>query len=149
MIARLISAAETLPLRQALLRPNRSVAESVYPGDNDVSTFHVGVFDVDATLPAAIATLLLQDDPRCPAQPTWRLRGMAVDARRQRTGFGSAALQFAEKTARQREGAAIWCNARQPAVAFYQRHGYEPIGEIFTLPNIGPHFFCCKTLRPS
>ena len=148
MHTRLITAEDTIPLRQALLRPGRPVEESIYAGDHDATSFHVGAFENDNPdgMAVGIATMLLADDPRCEAAPAFRLRGMAVAASHQKTGYGSAALQFAEAEAGRRGGVIVWCNAREIAVPFYRRNGYETVGDVFSLPNIGPHFFCRKRL---
>ena len=147
MNVRLITAAQTLPLRQVILRPGRPAIESVFEGDDVEGNFHVGAFsDTSEDLVVGIATMLKVDDPRCEASPAYRLRGMAVATDQQRTGIGSATLQFAEEEAARRDANVIWCNAREEAVPFYLRHGYETVGDIFTLPNIGPHFFCRKQL---
>jgi hypothetical protein len=34
----------------------------------------------------------------------------------------------------------VWCNARTPAVGFYEKLGFSTIGEEFELPPIGPHY---------
>jgi predicted GNAT family N-acyltransferase len=33
----------------------------------------------------------------------------------------------------------MWCNARQSAEAFYQRHGWQGVSEPFVIEPIGPH----------
>lgn len=153
VFARLIQASETLPLRQAILREGMPIEEAIFAGDKEETTFHVGTFEQAGEQPLAVATMMLQDDPRCDVQDDpnsiglrYRLRGMAVAESRQRNGLGSAALTFAEKEAIKRGATIIWCNAREPAVPFYLRHGYESVGERFTIPTAGPHFFCRKRL---
>ena len=149
MHVRLITAEETIPLRQALLRPDRPRIESIYDGDHDPKSFHVGAFKSDASSAAiiGIATMLPTDDPRCQAAPAYRLRGMAVTKEHQRTGVGSATLHYAEIEAARRDAVVVWCNARTVAIPFYLQHGYESVGDQFELPNVGPHFFCRKSLR--
>lgn len=146
MIVRLISPEETIPLRSAILRPGLPVEVCHYDGDNDEHSFHIGTFLDNGETNVAIATMLKIDEPRCPASPAYRLRGMAVAADQQRNGMGSAALKFAEDEVVRRGGVAIWCHARETAVPFYRSHGYEPVGGAYPIPNIGPHFFCYKRL---
>lgn len=38
-----------------------------------------------------------------------------------------------------RGGGLLWCNARLTAVGFYQRGGFETLGEPWEEPLIGPH----------
>lgn len=150
MFARLIKASETIPLRQAVLRKGMPTEASAFLGDDDATTFHVGASDITDGQPLAVATMMLQDDPRCDAESEsgvrYRLRGMAVAESRQRTGLGSTALVFAEQEAVQRGATIVWCNARVAALPFYLKHGYETVGELFDIPTVGPHFFCRKRL---
>ncbi len=168
MLVRLIPAEWTLPLRNAVLRPNLSEEECVFATDQDATSFHVGVFlardevcgnatilfsatDVQPTdqfspQPLAIATMIPVSDPRCPLDPGWQLRGMAVAPTHRKRGLGSAALQFAESEVIRRGGKAVWCNAREIALRFYLHHQYQIQGERYTIPDVGPHFFCSKCL---
>jgi predicted GNAT family N-acyltransferase len=34
----------------------------------------------------------------------------------------------------------VWCNARTPARAFYERAGFRTVSDEFELPEIGPHY---------
>lgn len=156
VFARLIQASETLPLRQAILREGLPKEQSIFAGDDEPTTFHVGTFEEAGSQPLAIATMMLQDDPRCHSTEEdgpvstgscYRLRGMAVAKSHQRSGLGTVALVFAEKEAIKRGAKIVWCNAREPAVPFYLRNGYESVGELFTIPTVGPHFFCRKRLE--
>jgi hypothetical protein len=33
----------------------------------------------------------------------------------------------------------LWCNAREKAMGFYTKVGFQPHGELFTIQNIGKH----------
>jgi GNAT superfamily N-acetyltransferase len=69
-----------------------------------------------------------------------QLRGMAVDATAQRSGIGSALLEFAEAHLRAVGGTDYrWCNARVRAIPFYERHGWRVVSEEFEIPEVGPH----------
>jgi GNAT superfamily N-acetyltransferase len=68
------------------------------------------------------------------------LRGMATDAHLRRTGIGAAVLQCAIDLAAERSPVRLfWCNARVPALAFYQRHGWQIASPQFEIPTAGPH----------
>jgi predicted GNAT family N-acyltransferase len=43
----------------------------------------------------------------------------------------------------------LWCNARTPAVRFYQKQGWTPVGEEFDVPLAGPHVRMFKRLDAS
>ena len=72
--------------------------------------------------------------------PAWQLRGMATDARYRGKGIGTAVLQLAEKTVIATGfSRLLWCNARVPALAFYERQGWRVMSEQFDIPTAGPH----------
>jgi GNAT superfamily N-acetyltransferase len=79
----------------------------------------------------------LPDDPR---EGDWRLRGMATEPARRGEGFGALALRAALDYARERGAQRVWCNARTPALGFYERHGFTVVGDEFDLPDAGPHY---------
>ena len=76
----------------------------------------------------------------------WQLRGMASDPSVQGRGIGGRVLTFGlEELARRlaaagQASAVVWCNGRTGAQAFYQRHGFRPIGNLFETPGTGPHY---------
>ena len=76
----------------------------------------------------------------------WRLRGMASEPAVRGRGLGGRVLEFGiEELARRlaakgQASATLWCNGRTRAQAFYQRHGFAPIGALFETPGTGPHY---------
>jgi predicted GNAT family N-acyltransferase len=134
-----ITAAETRPLRQRVLRPHQALAELVYPGDDAPDTVHLGAF-ADDTL-VGIATLLHQHEPG-----EWRLRGMATAPEVRGRGQGVLLLEACLAHARAHGGTRFWCHARTPVVGFYQRHGLACEGSGFDVPGIGPHILMSRRL---
>ena len=70
-----------------------------------------------------------------PEGPAWQLRGMAVVPGLQGEGIGSSLLTAVHRDV----GEGLWCNARERAVPFYQRHGWIIVSEPFDVGTIGPH----------
>jgi len=138
VVLRRISAAETRPLRQAILRPHQPVEELVYPGDESPEAAHFGAF-LDGKL-VGIASVYHEAPHGGTDDKAWRLRGMAVVLQLHRKGIGSRLLGECIEHAKQHGGATMWFNARKPAVPFYQAHGFQIQGEEFLLPAIGPHY---------
>ncbi len=60
-----------------------------------------------------------------------KLRQVAVSSRFQRLGIGRALTEFAEEFARQHVFTEIRLHARATAVGFYEKLGYERVGEPF------------------
>jgi ribosomal protein S18 acetylase RimI-like enzyme len=147
---RSITAEQTHPLRNLVLRPGRPVSDCRWPGDDAPGSFHAGVF-VEGML-VAIATVIPQAMPDIEPGPpseagrnaadgfrSFRLRGMATHPQHRGQGLGTALLAYCINRTHQSGGDLLWCNARTPAAEFYRRKGFEGVGEEFETPDIGPH----------
>ena len=135
MDIREITAADTRPIRQSVLRPTQAAEALVYPGDDAPESLHVGAF-VDGAL-VGIASVYLQS--RDDEAGAWRLRGMAVVPEFAGRGYGRALFDATVAHAREHGGRSYWCNARTSARGFYLGRGMRQIGDEFELPAIGPH----------
>lgn len=140
-----ISAAQTRPLRQRVLRPHQPPEALVYPGDEDGETLHVGGY-LDGEGPIAVASVYREDREESPGGRGWRLRGMAVLPESQGAGYGAALLHACMAHAKLHGGEELWCNARTTAAGFYRRLGFTAAGPEFELPGIGPHFLMWRPL---
>jgi GNAT superfamily N-acetyltransferase len=133
----------TRPLRQSVLRPGRPAEESVFPGDDDPRTVHVAARLAPGGEVVAVGTLLAEAPPwPVPDQVgarSWRIRGMATHPDARGRGIGAAVLAELLRRAEAGGGALVWCNARVPALSFYARAGFTPVGAPFEAPGIGPH----------
>lgn len=69
----------------------------------------------------------------------WRIRGMAAHPSCQGQGAGGVALAALLAWLRERGVPAFWCNARERAIPFYERHGFRCVSELFEIEGIGPH----------
>src|SRR5690242_4422696 len=85
---RQISAAETMPLRHAVLRPGRPVGTALFAGDDLATTKHFGAFRNGELL--CVASLFEAKLPDEPDVAAIQLRGMATAPEAQRTGLGRA-----------------------------------------------------------
>jgi hypothetical protein len=72
-----------------------------------------------------------------------RMRQVAVDESRQRSGIGTALVAAAEQAARDMGYAQIVLHARMSAAGFYEKLGYEREGEPFDEVGIA-HVAMCK-----
>lgn len=167
---RLITAAQTRPLRQVVLRPQQTAEELVYPGDDEPRTVHFGAF-VDDRL-VGIASIYVEAMPGeinpgagpsvrvdsgpiegpdiTPPSPDtdWRLRGMATLPEVRGTGLGGALLESCIDHVRVNGGTRFWCHARGTAAGFYLRYSFVVEGEEYELPGIGPHYMMSRTIEP-
>lgn len=90
------------------------------------------------------ASLMLSTNPLPadlpPHSGVWyQLRGMAVMDACQGSGVGRSLLRGIDAWNGNSPNMQLWCNAREEAIDFYRKYGWEGIGEIFPIPNVGPH----------
>ncbi|HEY6760813.1 MAG TPA: GNAT family N-acetyltransferase [Baekduia sp.] len=130
------------PLRQKVLRPHQTLADQVFAGDDAPGAGHFAAFAGEAGEQViGIASITPEPHPATPTPGDWRVRGMATDPKLGRgVGAGAALLDACVDHARGLGARRIWCNARSPAVGFYERAGFVVEGNEFVMAGIGPHF---------
>ncbi len=134
---RLLEAAETHELRRLVLRGGLEDAVVAYPADDEPATWHLGAVDEEG---AVVATSTFFPEP-CPLRPevddAFRLRSMAVAATMQGRGVGALVLGRAVERLREAGVALVWANARDSALGFYARLGFEVSDRSFVDPDSG------------
>jgi GNAT superfamily N-acetyltransferase len=121
MTIRPITPAQTYALRHAVLWPDQPLAYVQLPDDD--AGQHFGAFEHDEL----VAVISLFVGPNGLA----RFRKFATDPAWQGRGIGSALLAHVIEEARAQGAVALWCDARQHTLPFYQRFGLAPEGEVF------------------
>jgi GNAT superfamily N-acetyltransferase len=139
-----ITAAETRPLRQALLRPHRRLDELVYGGDDAPEALHAGAFHESRLV--GIASVTPDPCPLAGLPEPWRLRGMATAPELRGTGYGRALIERCITHITAHGGASLWCNGRVSAAGFYTALGFVIISDAFDTET-GPHYVFAKALR--
>ena len=125
-----IAGDDTHPLRRSVLRDGTKSDRVVFDGDDESTTFHLGV-RVGADL-IAISTWMARRYPDLPAIAGYQLRGMAIDPARRGDGVGSLLLAGGIERCSSQAAGLVWARARTTAVGFYERHGFETRGPEYT-----------------
>ncbi|MDB5325544.1 MAG: acetyltransferase, family [Phycisphaerales bacterium] len=121
-------------LRHRILRKNLPPEAARFAGDDRDDSVHVGAFFGQRLVGGATLHLeALEGDP------AWRLRGMAVDADTQGLSIGRKLLLVIDQHVLATPPHRLWCNARLPAVGFYERCGWEAVSGVYDIPTAGPH----------
>jgi GNAT superfamily N-acetyltransferase len=153
IVVEMVDAQVVRPLRHAVLRPGQPAERCIYPGDDDPLSAHAAVplkqFGItrDASEMVAVGSVM-----RCPApwQPerldSWRIRGMATRHDARGRGLGGLVLDALLDHVALHGGGLLWCNARVPAQGLYGRAGFATRGQVFEIPEIGPHIQMFRTL---
>ena len=131
-----------LPLRQRVIIAGTNRDSPYFPGDDAADTRHAGVFSEQNCIACATALVSHWEDA-----PAWQLRGMAVAPENQRQGLGHRLLAFLEcELPRILPASGIWCNARETAVPFYLKAGFQVMSDRFHIEGVGPHFRLFKSM---
>jgi GNAT superfamily N-acetyltransferase len=135
---------EVIDLRHAVLRAGLPRETAVFPGDDAPDTVHVVAVDGTGGI-VGCATMLKNS---WQAEGAWQVRGMAVSPTLQRSGVGGLMLNELQRIATERSDGIrlMWCNARSPAIGFYERHGWVVASDEFVVESAGPHFKMTKRL---
>ena len=137
---------EVIDLRHAVLRAGLPRETAIFAGDDAPQTVHVVALDNDDII--GCATMI---PSAWEGQKAWQLRGMAVAPHLQRSGVGGLMLKELQRIAQHAAGDVrlMWCNARSPAVPFYERHGWMLASSEFVIETAGPHFKMTLKLPPA
>ncbi|MGL4952245.1 MAG: GNAT family N-acetyltransferase [Culicoidibacterales bacterium] len=125
MEIRHISAHETYPLRQAVLRQNLPIETCYFENDLATTSFHLGIFSDDELVACASFEFDHWEGH------DYRLRSLAVSADVQGRGYGAIILEAGECYLQSIGARSYWCNARQSAQRFYERLNFQAEGNYF------------------
>jgi GNAT superfamily N-acetyltransferase len=125
-----IEAAQTHDLRRRVLRGGRD-EHLVFHEDDRPGAFHLGARPAPGAPLVAVASFAPEATPHRPGRRAARLRGMITEPELQGQGYGRWLLDDA--VARLRAGGVevLWANARDSALGFYVRLGFDVVGEGF------------------
>jgi len=138
-----ITAEQTLPIRQSVLRPGRPEKECIFDGDDAPQTFHLGAFTEEKLV--GIASFVVDTHSHFSGQQ-YRLRGMAVLPEYRGKACGKKLVAHGEKMIQEKGFDILWFNAREVAINFYNGLGFISAGEPFEIPTVGTHLIMFKKL---
>jgi predicted GNAT family N-acyltransferase len=127
-----------LELRDKVLRQPLGISlydESLEADRND---YHIGAYLNDRVVGVMILTRLNTDEVK--------MRQVAVDENLRNKKTGSKMVLYAEQYAISMGYSTVVLHARETAVVFYEKLGYEKSGKVFLEINI-PHYKMCKRLH--
>lgn len=133
-----VDASAVRPLRHKVLRPGQPFSTTRLDKDNDPETVHFALFSEVNII--SIATVYPENMDVDYSKKGYRLRGMATDTEKQGFGYGTKLLDECVRYLKNELNAdCLWCNARESAFGFYEKFGFNIVGEMFEIKNIGPH----------
>ena len=129
---------ELLSLRNEVLRIPLGLEFTSEDIGHEWVQHHLALYNTKHLLLGCIT--FVQDDDH-----TYRMRQVAVRPGHQGLGYGRVLVERGEQWIRQRLGSDINLCAREQAIPFYEKLGYEVYGEPFTEVNL-PHRHMRKSL---
>lgn len=123
-------------LRWRVLREQWTKSRDSGRDEHEQEAFHLTAWDG----PKLVGTGRLHFNTPEEAQ----VRCMAVEEAYRSSGVGSLILQALEQRAREQGARFVMLNAREGAVSFYRKHGYQLMDQSNTLFNLIPHWRMCK-----
>lgn len=139
-----ISTIDTFSVRHPVLRHSKPIESCQFEGDNLKSTVHFGLF-VDENL-IGIVSVFRKNNSIFNFENQFQIRGMAILKEHQKKGYGKMLLEHAETYIKNESGQLIWFNARENAVAFYEKLNYIKVGNPFNIADIGFHYIMKKEI---
>lgn len=120
---------EVLVLRMSVLRDGTPSQDPRYIGDDTEGSMNLGIRESGVLV--ACSTWLPRPWPLDVDAPATQLRGMAVAKHLQSKGLGRILLQAGIDRAMLIGSTYVWARARDNALYFYERNGFETIGDQF------------------
>lgn len=139
-----IDYSSTYKIRHLVLRKGKPIKTSKFDGDDFDTTKHFGLFDDDKII--GVVSVFLNKNVNFKEIIQYQIRGMAILEEYQNKNLGKLLIEEAEKYCKSKNATIIWFNAREKAVNFYKKFGYEINGNSFEIKEIGIHFLMFKSI---
>ena len=141
-----VESRELHALRRNVLRGGDDTVVVEDPRDGEPSSMHLAV-RVDGSVVTS-GSFYVATSPVDPTQTSMQLRYLATDPIFQGQGLGAALLKEAEARLTRRGVDSLWANARDTALRFYLREGWEalPGSEHLSPATKLPHTVIIKQL---
>jgi len=128
---------DVVVMRHKVLKMGQPLETCYFEGDLDEGTKHFGAF-LNNELVGAV-TMMLKKTDTYKVHPVYRLTGLSIEQEHQHKHIGKRLLHFAEENISRKRTVMIWCFARDYAVPFYKKSGYQLNVQEVVIPHIGSH----------
>lgn len=125
-------------LRHEVLWPHKpSFEDCVIEPDYVSTTFHMGAIENDIVV--GTSTFLIDINDKFDTTSQYRLRAMATSRSVRGKQVGRQIIEASIERLKNMNIDLLWCDARLEATGFYEKLGFKMKGEIYNVPDIGPH----------
>lgn len=138
MVVREISALDTYQIRHLVLWPHIQLRKDcVIDIDLNKNAIHLGVF-IDNQL-VCIGSLFEMTNSKLSFKKQYRLRAMATHPDYRNRNAGKLLIESSISLLRTKGYNLLWCDAREVALGFYSKLGFELVDEWYNIKNVGRH----------
>lgn len=138
MEIKLVDISEIKQLRHEVLWPHKnSYKACVIEPDTIDTTFHMGA--IEDSIVVGTSTFLIDMNDKFDTKSQYRLRAMATSPSVRGKQVGRKIIEASIEKLKKMNIDLLWCDARLEATGFYERLGFKMKGEIYNVPEIGPH----------
>ena len=141
---KLIPSELTYIVRQPVLRAGKPIESCRFDGDDLSTTVHIGLYKNNEII--GTVSIFEAKNKNFDFEKQYQVRGMAVLENEQHNGYGNYLMTEVEKLAQHNKIELVWFNAREKAINFYKKLGYETFGTAFDIPEIGTHYVMWKQI---
>ena len=131
-------------IRHQVLWQHKSFDDCGIDIDDQEGAFHLGAYKDDQLI--CVASFFKQSKAKFSEKNQYRLRAIATLPSAQNTGAARALLNTAFQILKEKGQNLLWCDARIIAIGFYEKLGFEKLGDRYSIPIIGLHYLMYKTL---
>ena len=140
----IIESHTTFAVRHLVLRSGKPQESCRFEGDDFTTTTHFGLFFNEKLI--GVSSVFKNKNSLFHVENQFQIRGMAVLQEFQKKNFGKELMNRCEAYCTDKNADLIWFNARENAVQFYEKLGYQKVGDSFSIAEIGVHFVMKKEI---
>lgn len=138
MTTKEISSGETYVLRHLILWPHiKNTEDCTIDIDEREDAIHLGTFVGDRLI--SVCSLFAQKNSKIDSGKQYRLRAMATHPDFRGRNAGKMLVEFAVELLKSRDYDFLWCDAREVALGFYGKLGFEVVGDWYEVMDVGRH----------
>ena len=144
-IVKHIKPKECYSIRNQLLWQHKAFEDCRIDIDDQEDAFHLGAYTSEELV--CVASFFRKRHAKFSEQHQYRLRAMATLSSAQNTGAAKALLNTSFQILKEKGQDLLWCDARIKATGFYEKLGFQKLGDTYSIPIIGLHYLMYKTLK--
>jgi len=128
---------DVVPMRHKVLKIGQPIETCNFEGDLDEGTKHYGAFFNNELV--GVVTMMIKTSENFKVYKVYRLTGLSILPEYQHKNIGKRLLHFAEENISKKHSVMIWCFARDYAINFYKKNGYQLNVQEVVIPHLGSH----------